>query len=314
MPRYEYMKIPVELIPPEIMIAYNLYDKVHNGYVYIEIQKGMYGLPQAGLLANQLLAKRLAKFGYYQATHTHGLWKHTWRPIQFTLVVDDFGVMYVGKEHADHLADALRNHYQISVDWKGELYCGMTLKWNYDTRTVDISMPEYITAVMHKYQHPTPKKPENAPHKSIPINYGLKQQMTQAPSTASPLSADRKKNLQQIIGSILYYTRAVDNTMLMALSALASAQAHATEDTAKALVHFLNYCTTHPDATIRYLASDMVLHVHSDASYLSEPQARSRAGGHFFMANKIKAGMPVLNNGAILNISTIIRTVMSSAA
>jgi hypothetical protein len=314
MPRYEYMKIPVELIPAEIMTAYNLHEKVHNGYVYIEIQKGMYGLPQAGLLANQLLAKRLAKFGYYQATHTHGLWKHTWRPIQFTLVVDDFGVMYVGKEHADHLADALRQHYQISVDWKGELYCGMTLKWNYEKRTVDISMPEYIMAVMHKYQHPTPTKPENAPHKSIPINYGLKQQMTQAPSTASPLSADRKKNLQQIIGSILYYARAVDNTMLMALSALASAQAHATEDTAKALVHFLNYCTTHPDATIRYLASDMVLHVHSDASYLSEPQARSRAGGHFFMANKIKAGMPVLNNGAILNVSTIIRNVMSSAA
>ena len=69
----------------------------------MEINKGMYGLPQAGIIANELLTKRLARHGYYQAEHTHGLWKHTSRPIQFALVVDDFGVQYVGKEHAQHL-------------------------------------------------------------------------------------------------------------------------------------------------------------------------------------------------------------------
>lgn len=102
--------------------------------------------------------------------------------------------------------------------------------------------------------------------------------------------------------------------MLIALSTLASAQANGTEETAQALVQFLNYCATHPEATIRYLASDMVLHVHSDASYLSEPEAKSRAGGHFFMANKPQPGAPVLNNGAVHNIATIIRNVMASAA
>jgi hypothetical protein len=106
------MHIPVKLIPQEIIDDYNLKPKVNDGFVYVEINKGMYGLPQAGLLANKLLAHRLAKYGYYQAIHTPGLWKHTWRPIQFVLVVDDFGVEYEDKKHATHLLDALNQHYE----------------------------------------------------------------------------------------------------------------------------------------------------------------------------------------------------------
>ena len=71
----------------------------------------MYGLPQAGILAQNLLEKRLKKKGYYQSMYTPGLWLHEWQPIQFSLVVDDFGVKYVGKEHAKHLVDALVEHY-----------------------------------------------------------------------------------------------------------------------------------------------------------------------------------------------------------
>jgi hypothetical protein len=78
---------------------------------YIEIRKGMYGLKQAGLLANQLLQTRLAPFGYYPARHTPGLWLHKTRPIAFSLVVDDFAVKYVGKQHADHLINALLKSY-----------------------------------------------------------------------------------------------------------------------------------------------------------------------------------------------------------
>ena len=67
----------------------------------------MYGLPQAGLLAQQQLIKRLNKAGYHQSVTTPGFWKHEWRPISFTLVVDDFGVKYVGKQNADHLKEML---------------------------------------------------------------------------------------------------------------------------------------------------------------------------------------------------------------
>lgn len=110
----------------------------------MEIQKGLYGLPQAGKLANDLLKKRLAPHGYYEIPQAPGLWQHKNCPIQFTLVVDDFGVKYVGKEHAEHLIQTLANHYPIDVDWNGALYCGVTLDWDYIRRHLDISMPKYV--------------------------------------------------------------------------------------------------------------------------------------------------------------------------
>ena len=80
---------------------------VHNGWVYIEIRKGMYGSPQAGILANKLLTTRLHEYGYEPSRDTPGFWKHRWRPISFSLVVDDFGVKYVGRHNIDHLLGAL---------------------------------------------------------------------------------------------------------------------------------------------------------------------------------------------------------------
>ena len=99
--------------------------------VCIEVTKGMYGLPQAGLLANKLLEKRLNKHGYFQSKLVPGLWKHKTRPIAFTLVVDDFGVNYVGKEHVEHLMTVLQEHYQIKADWTGTRYIGIHLAWDY---------------------------------------------------------------------------------------------------------------------------------------------------------------------------------------
>jgi hypothetical protein len=95
LPRFEYMKMQLSRFPEEIIQKYNLNALAVNGWVYIEIRKGMYGLKQSGLLANQLLQTRLAPFGYYPARHTPGLWLHKTQPNYFTLVVDDFAVKYV---------------------------------------------------------------------------------------------------------------------------------------------------------------------------------------------------------------------------
>ena len=78
--------------------------------------RGMYGLPQSGLLVNELLEKRLNKNGYYQSKYMPGLWKHEWRPVQFTLVVDDFGMKYVGKGHALHLKQTLEKDYTVTTE------------------------------------------------------------------------------------------------------------------------------------------------------------------------------------------------------
>jgi hypothetical protein len=68
----------------------------------------MYGLPQAGILANARLQKHLATAGYFPVTHTPSIYTHNTRPIAFSLVIDDFGVRYVSREHAKHLVDTLQ--------------------------------------------------------------------------------------------------------------------------------------------------------------------------------------------------------------
>ncbi|KAL7474105.1 hypothetical protein ACHAW6_000097, partial [Cyclotella cf. meneghiniana] len=97
----------------------------------MEIRRAMYALPQAGILANMFLKQRLAKHCYYEVAHTPGLWKCISRHISFTLIVNDFGIKYVGKEHANHLLAALQEHYTLDIDWAGKLYCGITLDWDY---------------------------------------------------------------------------------------------------------------------------------------------------------------------------------------
>ena len=261
--RPEYIRFAMDMIPQEIILKYNLLDMAVNGAVYAEILKGMYGLPQAGILANKLLEKRLNAKGYFHHRHTPGLWYHTTRPISFTLVVDDFGVKYVGKEHADHLKASLEEHYEVSVDWTGALYCGITLDWNYATRTVDLSMPKYVIAALHRFTHQRPTRWQYAPYKAAPLQYGTKVQMTAAPDMSTPLPKQRITRLQQIIGTFLFYARAVDPTMLVALSTLASEQSRGTTQTDNAMNQFLDYCATNPHTKIRYSASDMILRVHA---------------------------------------------------
>jgi hypothetical protein len=97
------MVINLSSLPQETIDKYDLIELAQDGKLYTEIQKGLYGLPQAGILATELLQRNLAKDGYRPTPHTHGLWKHDTRPISFSLVVDDSGVKYVGLEHAEHL-------------------------------------------------------------------------------------------------------------------------------------------------------------------------------------------------------------------
>ena len=92
------MKIQVRLIPYQIKVEYKVSAFEHAGYVYVKINKGLYVLAQLGLLANELLAKRLEKHGFNQTPHTLGLWRHHTNHIQLALLVDDFGIKYKNKQ------------------------------------------------------------------------------------------------------------------------------------------------------------------------------------------------------------------------
>jgi hypothetical protein len=315
MERYEYMRVPLHMLPASIIEEYNLTPLIHNGFVYVEIRRGMYGLPQAGKIANDQLIKFLAPHGYEPVPLTHGLWRHKERNVVFTLVVDDFGVKYTQRSDADHLISTLEKYYKVSTDWTGARYCGLTLAWDYDKRTCDVSMPGYIERALQRFQHPLPSKSEPSPHDCEPIHYGAKKQYAVPPDTSPALDASDTKRIQEVLGTLLYYARAVDSTMLAAIGELATQQTAGTKQTMEALTKLLNYAASHPEATIRFIASDMLLAIESDASYLSVSKARSRAAGYFFLTNKrTNATDQHVANGAVHVLCQIMREVLSSAS
>ena len=136
----------------------------------------MYGLPQAGIIAQELLQERLAKMGYHQSKIIPGLWTHETKNICFTLVVDDFAIKYVNREDADHLLTALQKDYTISTDWEATKYIGLTIEWDYQNRKVHIHMPGYLTKAFQRFNHPTPTKQQNSPHPHTAPQYGAKVQ------------------------------------------------------------------------------------------------------------------------------------------
>ena len=136
-------------------------------------------------------APGLKKLTLMKPPTTPGLWCHKWRPIQFVLLVDDFGIEYVGKEHALHLLKTLEKNYEITTDWEGKKIACIDLSWNYHTlhadRTCRISLKDYIDKVLLKYNHPVPKKPQLSPHKNREISYGNKEQLAPEEDTSPPL-------------------------------------------------------------------------------------------------------------------------------
>jgi hypothetical protein len=310
LPRFEYMKMLLSRFPEKIVNKYNLNALAVDSWMYIEIRKCMYGLKQAGLLTNQLLQTRLAPFDYYPARHTPGLWLHKTRQISFSFIVDDFAVKYVGKQHTAHLRNALFKTYELTTDWAATVYSGMILKWDYKNRTCDISMHGYVSNVLSKFQHDAPKHPQHTPSRYVTPVYGAKTQYATKDETP-PLMAKQCLTIQKVTGSVLYYARAVDPTALMPLNDIATEQTKATEKTQAATNQLLDYLATYPDATIRYHALDMILHIHSDASYLSVSNARSRKGGLFFCGSKSPQQDKL--NGSILNVVSVIKNVVASA-
>ena len=313
----EYMKVQYKHFPEDIRKRYNLESKVtDNGYIYVKIKKGMYGLKQAAILAYNELKKNLKKFGYHPITGTVGLWEHETKPTKFCVCVDNFGVKYFNKDDANHLIDSLQNHYKCTTDWEGKNYCGLTFDWQYEAGYVDVAMPKYVPKSLLRLGHIPKKYPQYSPHEHVPVRYGRpgKQQFATAPDQSTLLSPQGTKHVQSTTGSFLYYGRAIDYTILPALNEIASMQAHPTEKTQQKTQRLMDYLHTYPDVCIRYYASDMVLHVDSDAAYLVAPKARSRIAGYFYLAEHPNVSKRPKLNGAILVECKTLRHVVSSSA
>lgn len=199
------------------------------------------------------------------------------------------------------------------------MYCAVTHDWNYNTKMVDLSMPGYIAGALHKFNHVPPSHKEHALHMWNTSAFGAKVQYAKEPDIALALNTKRKLYLQHVVGTLLNYARAVVPTMLVALGSITKQQAKDTEKTLEAIVKSLNYAAMHPDASICYHASNMVLHINSNISYLSMPEVHGCSDGFFYLSSHSKdpnkaPTQPLPLSRAILVMSNCIRNVVASAA
>ena len=172
-------------------------------------------------------------------------------------------------------------------------------------------MPGYVDRALTKFQHPKPLRPQHAPPKWIKPVYGSRTPQTPTPSSAAQLlDKPGTKRIQQINGTFMYYGRACDPCILPALNEIATEQASPTTETIERTGMLMDYLHTYPEAVIRYYASDMILKITSDAAYLVQPKARSRAAVHYHLGWTDNDR----TNGSLDVLCQTIKNVVSSAA
>jgi hypothetical protein len=307
--RPEYMRMSRKQVSPTIIAEYGYEDYFVDDMLYFQVNKGMYGLPQAGLLAQQALVAHLAEHEYTQSNIIPCLFRHATNGITFVLVVDDFGIKYTSVTGRDHLLATLRLKYKITVDMSNPTYLGMTVTHDKINQTITCSMPGYIDKVLTRFHEWAGTRTAKSPGVYAAPQYGAKVQYA-VEDTSEPLSPADVTTLQEIVGSMLYYARAVDPTMLTITNTIASQMAVPTQAVKAQAVRLLQYAAAYPNNAIVYKKSKMHVILQVDASYLSRSHARSVAGGVAYYGD---AANPTIENGMIHAISSIIDVVVSSA-
>ncbi len=315
LPDKEYIKIYVDDYPTDTLDELGLtnfvqYDKSGKAFVYCEIRKTMYGLAMSGKLCKDDLVALLLKFGFHE-TNTPCLFRHATRKITFCLVVDDFGIKYDTQEDLEYLVSCLSSKYHVKVHPVGTKFLGFSITYDRKARTLTMSYPRYIPDLLARLR-PDGLKHSHSPALYTPPSYGRTgPQLSTQPTVSLAASSAQRLELQIIIGSLLYYARAVDATMLPAVCALACEQAAPTLATMASAERLLGYAAKYPNAAITYTPSDMLLLAHSDASYLSRPNSGSVAGGFHFLG-KIKD--PTFFNAPIFCVSTLIPVIVAAVS
>ena len=150
--------------------------------------------------------------------NTTGLWRYIFRPVQFTLVIDNFDVKFVCVEQLQHLVESLKKFYEILLDPTGSKYCGITLEWEYENRTVELSMPNCVPKKLKDFYQPKPSRPQHVPHKAPPRFFLFTKTCTCW--RLAQIVKKRTKRIQQIVGHFLYYGRAINLTIIKTLNTL----------------------------------------------------------------------------------------------
>ena len=313
LPRTEYVRVQLHLLPDELIELLQLREFIERGSVLFEVNKAMYGLPNAGLISQDRLFGHLDHHGYKQSRLVPCIFRHATRSTAFSLVVDDFGIKYTKPEDLEHFITIMQELYELKVDRTGSQYLGFAIKFSEDRNEVHLSLPGYIAKAIERFC-PQITKGSRSPAVYVPPKMGAQGQIVdndhEHDNTAKLQPAEIKR-LQEIVGVMLYYARAVDGTMLPAVNYIGSRQARPTQRVMDDAMRLMAYAAAFPNNELVFTACDMILYGQADCSFLSRPEARSVAGGIEYLGNK---GQPTQINGAIHAFSSIIPVVVASVA
>ena len=317
----DYCRLHVRYIPAASRQRLGIAHLPDNATVYLRTTIAIPGRPDAGKLAHDALISHLAPHGYLECKHTPCLFYHVDRPtIRFPIHVDDILVLHDPRTtDFDHLCNVLRQKYTLKVKPVANAFLG--IKIDLRRHPTDPSLDELRISIpggVHKALARLNFRPSSNPGSPMiytPPTYTSADQF-ESTDDSPPATAAQRQFLMEAVGYFRWYSPAVDPTLLPAVSHLSLQQVKPTRLTMAKLDRLLNFAHHHPNATIIYRPSNMQLHIHSDCSHHSEPNARSRTGIFMTCGKPIFNGLdkPSIVNGAIDVVSVILKYVTGSVS
>ena len=304
MPSPEFLKLYTQDYRPELLDELGITP-------YIQVDH----TGKSFFYANNQLVAHLAQHGYLQ-TSTPSLFRHVSAQISFCLVVDDFGVKYKDVADFHRLVDCLALLYHVKATPIATTFLVLTLNHNRINRTLTISMPNYIPALLQLHR-PLVVRFASSPSVYVPPHYGSSAPQMTPQDSSQPATPAQQKELREVIGSLMYYARILDHTLLPTVTYLACFQAAPTLDTMAAMERLLGYCAKHPNATQVIHPSPMLLTVFSDASFLNRPNSGSTIGGIHTLSDhspdKLNASVHAESSGIPVVVSSAGEAELASA-
>ena len=287
MPSPEYMIMYTSLFTPELLLDLGITpflqtDSKGREFFYVQVDRTLPGFRQAGLHAHQRVVQLLENHGCYQTQPC--LFTHVTDDIHFCLVVDDYGVKYTHIDQFHRLIAVLSKLHHVKASPIATTFLGFTIRHDRLNRLIILSMPNYIPNMLLRFR-PNGVRPAKSPSIYAPPTYGSTAPQAATLDSSDPATALQIKEIQEVVGSLLYYARALDSTMLPAVQDISSRQSVPTQDVVAAVDRLLGYCFSHPDHELHVRPSHMLLQTQSDASYLSLPRSGSKSGGHHTFAD-----------------------------
>ena len=279
-----FMMVLLKDIPIEIVEAYDLKKRAIHGKIYFKVLMSMYGHPAAGHLAQRLFMKTIKPAGYYEDAIISCLIKHDTRTTCGGLIVDDIGLKVKCEEDVLHLVEAIEKVWKVKINWKGDKFLGMDLKWDYNPEnpTLEISSNNVIPAAHKRFYLNEELKGAETP---MLKKYTRRLRPDEwVPPEKDPIPRpDMKQTVQEFAGTFSHLGRTTRHDIVAAVNEIAETQANPSSETLAQMDRLANYTASYPEGAVLFKATDMILKAQYDSSL--KPHARHKVGGIIYLGN-----------------------------